>query len=236
MSLPPQNLLAIAISALAALIVGSMHAAGVDIKDTFDRAATVDVPPGDIPNPIGTQYTIVGGTWCLKTKKGVTYLMATNPGVMYENTIKTDSAKRFTMSADVLIGGPSRKEASGPRNGGLVFHYIDAENYCALVYRVYEGANDDVFEVLKVKDGKLSSLGSVKTLNLSTSTFYTMMLESSVDGEPGKYRFSLSDQGGKEPIYSDTFTDASLPEGYSGFIRQGSASILFSNYSLQTAD
>lgn len=236
MSRSPNTLLVIAISTLAAFVFGSTHILAADIKDSFDRTETGDVPPGDIPNPIGTQYTIVGGTWCLKTKKGITHLMATNPGVMYENTTKTDTAKKFTLSADVLLGGPSRKEASGPRNGGLVFNYVDKENYCALVYRVYEGANDDVFEVLKIKDGKLSSLGAVKTLNLSTSTFYTITLESSVDGEPGKYRFSLAEVGGKEPIYSDTFTDSSLPEGYSGLIRQGSASILFSNYSLQTSD
>lgn len=236
MSLTPPRILAFACAVVGIFTSGLQSVFSSDVRDTFDRMTTADVGPGEIPNPIGDQYTIVSGTWCLKAKRGVTQLMATNPGIMYENSVKTDGAERFVLSADVLIGGSNRKELASPRNGGIIFHYVDEKNYCALLYRINEGVHDDVVEIRKVKDGQLSSLGVARDLDLSASTFYTMMIESFVDGEVGAYRVSLSVPGEKEPIYSDIFKDPSLPVGYSGFLRQGSASVLFSNYSLQTTN
>jgi len=189
------------------------------VSDDFDRDKTFPEASTTEPNPIGTQYTIASGTWEIAHN----LLQATDGGIMYENTLKTKSADgfSFTLQADNLFSGTVQ---------GLVFHLQDASNYYVLRYSKNPKTSLATIEFVVMVNGVGRKLDSSTGLDLVSTKYYTMSISSSTT-QANTFTFSISEIGSETPIYSNTVTDATFTDGYSGFFRAGGTA-RWDNYSL----
>lgn len=189
------------------------------VSDDFDRDKTFPEDSGTEPNPIGTQYTVASGTWEISRY----LLQATDGGVMYENTLQTKNTGgfSFTLQADNLFSGTVQ---------GLVFNLQDASNYYVLRYTRNPQTTLATIEFLVVVNGVARKLDSSTGLDLVSTAYYTMTVSSSPT-QANTFTFSISDIGSPTPIYTNTVTDATFTDGYSGFFRVGGTA-RWDNYSL----
>jgi sialate O-acetylesterase len=195
----------------------------IRITDDFERSATTYQTSEDIPNAIGSNYTVTDGRWRIQNNALVSNL---NPSRMYENTLQTlnSGTDRFVLSADVKV-------SDGRGNfGGILCNVQDGLNYYALRYAV--NGPEAVLQFIKTVDGvnNLIGPGSIFITDvMSANTYYTLTISSSNN----TFNFSISEVDGAE-ITSGTATDSTFTGGYGGVLRQGGGAVMVNKFSIES--
>lgn len=212
---------------LAGLLVAGPLFAQLSFTDNFNRANTASQTSASVPNAIGDDYTITQGSWRISNN----ILEAEfGGGRMYQDAVGTlnTNGYSFTLTADVFSGGYD-DDSTELRAHGLLFNFQDDTNWYALRFRT--NRNSDAIVQLQRRDSSgLTTLQTVTTPDLDRFVYYTVNISSS-ETTAGLFNWSIAD--GSTVVVSDSFTDTTHTDGYSGFWSVGDDVVTrYDNYSV----
>jgi hypothetical protein len=177
----------------ALTLLAHSASAALVFTDNFNRANT-----GSPNGGLGSNYDITGNIF-LNSNHALTQTTGTS-FALYNGFDLTQS---FTLSLDIY-------SQSDSRYAGLVFNYVDSNNYYIL-RASFESAKATAWQFLKVINGsnaEVISSGSVSLGNMPLNTWRTLNLSST--GTAGQYNFSLTDVSGTNIYASSLISDTSL--------------------------
>ena len=194
------------------------------ITDNFNRDNTGPVTSATSPNPIGTQYQVVSGTWEIG---GNSYLQASAGGIMIDTSVALTND--LTLSLSALH--PAYADGASGRQAGIILNYQDINNYYGIRWGYETGGDLGSIQFFKMVNNTSSQIGDrVINLNLPSGVFYDWTFSTSEN----EISYSVSALGSETPLYSGSFTDpdSTFSGGYLGFYRTGSGTVRFDDYSL----
>ncbi len=186
---------------VAALAVSAQ--AKVTFSDDFKRD---DTAQGE---GLGAKWNTTGGIFLnsgvAKTQASGRQLAIYNGAVALNNS--------FSLKLNMYA------QANG-RYAGIVFHYIDSDNYYVLRTK-FQDAAASVWQALKVEEGVQFILWEepVGAGKMPLKSWRTLQLS---ETEKGAFHLKITNPSGTETYVDSSFYDSSLTGGTAGFIFDGS--------------
>ena len=201
------------------------------VSDDFNRPNTGPVTAATIPNPIGTPYSVVSGTWEIGAES---YLQSSAGGILYDTRLETlrSDSYRFTLRVNVLH--PNYAAGSSSRQAGVILNYQDADNYYIIRWGYETDGLLGNIQVVRRRNGSNASIGTIVSGLPVPGGWYTWEFSSSSNSHEIVY--SISPVDSSVPVYTGSFTDSEFTSGYAGFYRAGGGTVRFDDYSLKTVD
>jgi hypothetical protein len=183
------------------------HEAGLVFRDNFNRVATDWADKNTSPNPVGTDWLIIGGNFqiisnYLNVKFSGSMLYQANEAIMANG-----DGHSFKLSADFRID-----VAAGTCFAGLIFNAQDADHYYVL--RI---GGDGLVQFLATADGGANWPGVFHSGNylIPANIFYHAEISSDT---PGTFHVKITDPN-NNMLFEEIVVDpqARYNGGYAGF-------------------
>ncbi len=196
----------IIVGVLALVAVAASVQAATNFVDSFTRDNTANPDGG-----LGSDWNVDSGIF-LNSGNAKTQT-ASDQFAIYNGAVTLTNA--FELSLDMY-------GQAGGRYIGVVFHYLDEDNYYLLRTKFDGDEEDDVWQLLKVEYGSQSvaASGSFPAGSMPVNSEWRSMHLS--ETESGVYSFSISDPAETTNYVAAAFTNHNLSGGTSGFYFSGS--------------
>jgi hypothetical protein len=200
------------------------------VADDFNRINTDPVTPEVVPNPIGSHYVVVDGSWQIG---GFAYLQANETGIMYDNRLQALRSDGYAFRMKVNVLHPSYRSVNqSSRQAGVVLNFQDSDNYYLIRWENDQSVeNGGAIQIVKRQYGLNTQVDRVADLFFMGGSFYTWEFKSSKEN-PSVIEYSVSLPGATSPIYQGSFVDDTWKNGYVGFYRSGGGAVRFDDYEL----